>query len=224
VGLGAIAMITPWRAARAGAYEDLFDAIRNDDGAAVRSLMLKGVDTNSPDRQLGPALIYAASLRSLKALSALLESPLTDVNIRNRAGETALMWACLQGELDLAKRLIARGAQVNQAGWTPLHYAAIAGHLSVVQYLLERNAYIDAPSPNQSTPLMVAARQKQTTVAKYLVEAGADPSLSNEAGLTAADYFARSGESETADWMRARAAEYLKKYGTRERPVPAPSR
>ncbi|HPA88853.1 MAG TPA: ankyrin repeat domain-containing protein [Quisquiliibacterium sp.] len=207
--------------AHAGAYEDFFDAIARDDAPAVRLLLLRGVTPNSPDRTRGPALLFAVREKSFAAAMALLETPLTDVNVRNQVGETPLMYAALFGELPLVKRLIERGAQVNQSGWTALHYAASAGQLSVVQYLLDQHAFIDALSPNQTTPLMMAAREKHLSVAQLLIKEGADPSLRNEAGVGAAEYFLRSGDPQSAEWVRQKATEFLHRYGTKDRPVPA---
>lgn len=207
--------------ARADAYQDFFAAIARNDGRAVETAMLRGINSNSADRKLGPAVIYAVQQNAPAALKALLLSPATDVNVRNAQGETALMYAALQGELETVKLLIARGAQVNHPGWTPLHYAASGGQLSVVQLLLEHHAYIDAASPNGTTPLMIAARQQRPTVARFLVEQGADPTLRNDSGWSAADYFERHGETDQAAWMRERAAEFRKRYGSKEAPVPA---
>lgn len=209
---------------RAGAYEDFFEAIGRDDASAVRALMLKGVNTNSPDRTLGPALVFAAQSRASSVVRVLLDSPLTDVEAVNAAGENALMYAALLGDLESARRLVQRGAQVNRTGWSALHYAASAGGAPMIEFLLERSAYIDAASTNQTTPLMLAARQKQVTAARLLVERGADPSLRNEAGLTAADYFELAGNPEQALWMRTQAAKFIARYGTRDEPVPAPAR
>lgn len=207
--------------ARADAYREFFDAIGLDDARRVETLILRGISTNSEDPKLGPAIVYAAQQKSRAALQALLLSPATKVDARNAAGETALMYAALQGELETVKLLLSRGAEVNQPGWTALHYAASGGQLSVVQLLLEHHAYIDAASPNGTTPLMMAARQQRPTVARYLVEQGADPTLANEAGLTAADYFEQLGDAEHARWVRERAEAFRRRYGTKEAPVPA---
>lgn len=210
--------------AGADTYEDFFKAVRADDVRTVESLILRGISTNSSDRKLGPAIVLAAQERAYGALRALLLSPATDVNVRNAAGETALMYVALHGELPVARLLVSKGAEVNHPGWTPLHYAASSGQVSMAQYLLEQNAYIDAPSENGTTPLMLAARQKQISVAELLVKEGADPTLKNQAGLTAADYLAAGGHEDEARRMRARANEFLQKYGTREQPVPAQQR
>ena len=220
----AAAGLTAAPAVWAGAYEDFFEAIGRDDATAVRGLMLKGVNANSPDRSLGPALVYAAQSRASSVVKVLLDSPLTDVEAVNAAGENALMYAALLGDLDSARRLVGRGAQVNRTGWSALHYAASAGGVPMIEFLLEHSAYIDAASTNQTTPLMLAARQKQVSAARLLVERGADPSLRNDAGLTAADYFDMTGSPEQAVWMRTQAAKFTTRYGTREEPVPAPAR
>ncbi len=208
--------------ARADAYRDFFEAVGRNDARTVERLILRGISTNSADRTLGPAIVYAARERAHEALEALLLSPATKLDARNAAGETALMYAALHGELKTMKLLLERGAQVNQPGWTALHYAASAGQLSAVQLLLEHHAYIDAASANGTTPTMMAARQQRPTVARYLVEQGADPSLRNEAGLTAADYFERQGDTEHAQWFRAQAQAFRARYGSKEAPVSRP--
>ena len=207
--------------ARADAYADFFEAIGRDDARAVRTALLSGVSPNSPDRERGPALVYAVREKSFAAADALLEYPGTDVNVRNRVGDSALMFAAQHGEVELVRRLIARGAEVNKPGWTPLHYAATTGQIAVIELLLENHAYVDAASENGTTPLMIAARENQVRAARLLVERGADPSLRNEAGLDATGYLTRVGAPEDAAWMRERAADYLRRYGTKDAPVPA---
>ena len=199
--------------ATAGPAEELFRAIGRDDIGTIETLLLRGISPNVVDPSLGPALVHAAREGSVAAVRALLISPATEIDARNAEGETALMVAAGSGNLELVKLLVARKAQVNRAGWTPLHYAAGNGHQTVVEYLLEHNAYIDAASENGTTPLMLAARQMKITVARLLVNEGADPTLRNQAGLDAAGYFERLGETGHADWMRTRAQEFRRRNG-----------
>lgn len=206
--------------ALADPYKELFEAVQANDAGKVRLLMLRGLGTNSPDPKLGPAVVVATQNKSFAALSVLLESPLTNVNVFNSAGESALMYAALFGEMKVMRQLLARGAQVNHPGWTALHYAATGGHRDAIALLLEHHAYVDALSPNGTTPLMMAAREGHVSVARALVEAGADPSLKNEAGLGAPEYLLRSGNPDDAKWMVDRANAFLGRYGTKEAPVP----
>ena len=69
-----------------------------------------------------------------------------------------------------------------------MHYAATKGSVPIVRELLDKSAYIDAESPNGTTPLMMAAMYGSPEVVKILLEAGADPTLKNGLGLTALDF------------------------------------
>ena len=62
-------------------------------------------------------------------VQALVDWPSTEVESLNKADESPLMAAALDGQLDWCRKLIARGAAVNKTGWAPLHYAATRGHV-----------------------------------------------------------------------------------------------
>ena len=190
-----------------------FTAIARDDDRDVRVHLLRGVSVSARDRQGTPALVYAAAERAFKVLRTFLAIPGTEVDITNAADETALMYAALHGSVETAQLLLEKGAQVNRTGWTPLHYAASGGNPEMVRLLLEMHAYIDAESPNRSTPLMLAVRQKHEAIARELIAAGADPTVRNQAGLSAADYALRTDNRALAQWIRDKATEFAARYG-----------
>lgn len=181
--------------ANSGSYADFFVALQRDDAAAVRTLLKRGFDPNTVNPKGSPALIVALREPSLNVVTALLENPLTQVEVRTAQDESALMLAALKGYLNICKLLVTRDADVNKPGWAPLHYAATGGHVDVMRLLLDNNAYIDAASPNGTTPLMMAARYGSNDAVNLLLEAGADPVLKNVQGLTAMD-FARQVQRE----------------------------
>ena len=181
--------------ANAGSYDDFFVALQRDDAAAVRTLLKRGFDPNTVNPKGIHALIVALREPSLNVATALLENPLTQAEVRTAQDESALMLAAIKGYLDICKLLIARDADVNKPGWAPLHYAATGGHIAVMRLLLDNHAYIDAASPNGSTPLMMAAQYGTNDAVKLLIDAGADPALKNVQGLTAMD-FARQVQRE----------------------------
>jgi uncharacterized protein len=109
----------------------------------------------------------------------------------------------MKGQKEIVKKLIARDADVNKPGWAPLHYAATGGHLEVMEILLEEHAFIDAESPNKSTPLMMAAMYGSTAAVKLLLEAGADPTMRNELGLSAVDFAQKGNRRDAADLIAA---------------------
>jgi len=183
----------------AGSYEDFFVAVKRDDGEAVQALLNRGFDPDTLDPKGLSGLFLAVREPSPKVAAALIAWPKTNVETRTREDESPLMMAALKGHLDLAGKLIARGADVNKTGWTPLHYAATSGHLAIMELLLDQHAYIDAESPNGTTPLMMAAHYGSAAAVKLLLDAGADPGLKNQLGLSAIDFAFRAGRTEAAE-------------------------
>lgn len=188
--------------AGASSFDDFFIAIKKDDVAAVRQLAQRGFDLNTRNPEGEHALYLAIRDEASQVADFLLNQKPVDVEARTSKDESPLMIAAIKGRLDLVKRLIARKAEVNKTGWTPLHYAAShAGDNSVaiVALLLEHHAYIDAESPNKTTPLMMAAHYGSAAVVKLLLEEGADPLLKNEQGLNAIDFARKANRQASAD-------------------------
>lgn len=174
-------------------------ALNVDDDRTVRRWLEAGGDPNRVDERGQPALVLAMRDESFKVAAVLLQHPATRVDAANPAGETALMFAALKGHLDWAQRLVAKGAAINREGWTPLHYAASGGGTDVVRWLLDQGAAIDAPAPNRSTPLMMAARYGASESVELLLARGADTRPRNDRGLTAADFARGAGRDALAD-------------------------
>ncbi len=198
-----LVVLIQFSSSNAGSYEDYFSAIKSDDATTVRSLLTRGFDGNVRDAKGDHALHVAIREGASKAVQALLSWEKVEVEARNKADESPLMLAALGGQLDIVKSLIARDADVNKPGWTPLHYAATRGHLDVMRLLLDQNAYIDAASPNGTTPLMMAAFYGTPSAVKLLLEAGADPFLKNQQDLTAIDFANRANRAEAAEIIAA---------------------
>jgi len=187
--------------AHAGSYEDFFRAVKQDDPRTVNALLGRGFDPNALDPGQTHGLFLALRDGSAKVAEVLIAWPKTNVEWRSPKDESPLMIAALKGQTDLVRKLIARDADVNKPGWTPLHYAASGGHVEILQILLDEHAYIDAESPNKSTPLMMAARYGTPAAVKLLLEAGADPSLRNELGLSAVDFAQQANRPDAAEMI-----------------------
>lgn len=189
--------------ATAGSYEDFFVAVKRDDPQAIVNLLNRGFDPNTPDPKGHTGLFLALREGSLKSARALIDWPKTTVETRTADDESPLMMASLKGYTELVRRLIERDADVNKPGWTPLHYAATNGHLAIMELLLEHHAYIDAESPNGTTPLMMAAHYGTSAAVKLLLEAGADPIVKNQLGLSAMDFATRADRRDSAELIAA---------------------
>jgi ankyrin repeat protein len=67
-----------------------------------------------------------------------------------------------------------RPKDMNRGGLTPLLYAAREGHIEVAKALLAGGADIDLPEPDGATPLVIALMNLRWDFAKFLIEAGAN--------------------------------------------------
>jgi ankyrin repeat protein len=194
------------RGARAGSFDDFFAAIKRNNLSPLLGLLLRGFDVNTLDEKGLHGLHVALRADSLEV--AIYLATLTGVNVDSLTpqGESPLMIALLRGHFTVAQALVKHGADVNKPGWTPLHYAAThAGPdaLAQVAFLLENHAYIDAESPNGTTPLMMAAQYGEPEVLRLLLKEGADARLANQQKLTAIDFAQRGSRPTSAEILRA---------------------
>ncbi len=180
-------------AAHAGTYEDFFKGVELDLDGRVADLLARGFDPNTLSESGQTALYLALRDESPKVTQVLVAAPDLDVDLANRAGETALMMAALKGDVAVSRELIRRGAKVRRKGWTPLHYAASSPQVAVVRLMLQHGADIDAQAPNGNTALMMAARYGEEDSVTLLLAAGADKRVLNELGQSAQDYARISG-------------------------------
>jgi ankyrin repeat protein len=197
---------------KAGSYEDFFKAVELDQDSVVLELLQRGFDPNSPSPQGQPALMLAMQKSSNKVAEVLMGWKTTNLSIKNPQRETPLMLAAITNQLDWTKKLIEKGADVNQPGWTPLHYAVTKGSTAIMRLLIENHAYLDAASPNGTTPLMMAAHYGTPMATKLLLEEGADPTIKNQLGLTALEFARRANKPESAQYIEAFEAAWNTKY------------
>ncbi|EAY08303.1 hypothetical protein TVAG_401570 [Trichomonas vaginalis G3] len=125
----------------------------------------------------GTNVLHEASYQgNLRLVKSLIECG-CDKEIKDKDGDTPLIYASEKGHLEVVKYLISVGADKeakNSFGWTPLIWASIYGHLEVVQYLISVGADKEAKDNNGWTPLIYASRYGQLEVVKYLTSLGAD--------------------------------------------------
>ena len=82
-----------------------------------------------------------------------------------------------------------------------------------MKFLLSKDALPNAPSPDGTSPLMMAAQAEtvKPTVIQLLINAGADPFARNLKGEDAIDVARRTGNTDIAAAMEKIALERRKK-------------
>ncbi len=147
----------------------------NGDAVMIETLLKAGADANAALPGGETVLMTAARTGNPEAVKVLLQHG-AKVDARERSyGETALMWAASENHPDAERVLIAHGADVN-ARSNELEYSKDRFGLEGVMTILPRGHW---------TPLMYAARQGSLAAARVLVEAHADPNLTDPDGTTA---------------------------------------
>ncbi|WP_323017484.1 ankyrin repeat domain-containing protein [Castellaniella sp.] len=186
---------------------DWWSAIRRDDVSAVQGMLLRGTDPAALNQLGNPALTQAARDQSWRVFDVLKIAPGVKVDQPNARDETALMYLSILGQTDRAAALIQAGAQVNRLGWTPLHYAASKAQVEMASLLIDWGAIVNAPGPDGTTPLMMAALSGKPAMVQLLLSHGADSTMFNAAHETAAAWALKRNHTALAAQLETLAAQ-----------------
>lgn len=121
-------------------------------------------------------------------LKGLFERGFDAPNIRDGKGNSLLMLASYNGQLDATRVLLEHGGDpqlANDMGQIPLAGAAFKGNTEMTRLLIEYGADVNARMADGKTPLMFAAMFNRLEIIDLLIEKGADASLQANDGSTA---------------------------------------
>ncbi len=188
----------------------LVELAKRQDRAGVRALVASRADVNVAQGDGATALHWAAHWDDAE-MAGLLVRAGARVDAANDFGVTPLLLASSNGRPGMIALLLEAGADPNLAaaiGEVPLMTAARAGSLEAVDALLDRGAEVNykAPGHGQSA-LMWAISERHSSVAKLLVERGADIRARSTAGYTPLLFAARVGDLESAKTLVAAGAD-----------------
>jgi ankyrin repeat protein len=210
----------------------LWLACLNGSEAMVAALLAAGADAKAALPSGETVLMTASRTGSAEAVR-LLASHGADLNAREHTrGQTALMWAVAQQHPDVVETLVALGADVHarsaplprrihtrtagfnpsgvvdvvQGSNTPLLFAARQGDLHSARHLVAAGADVNDTAATGTSALVVAAHSGHTTLARFLLEQGADPNAA-EAGYTALHAATLRGDQTLAAALLARGAD-----------------
>jgi hypothetical protein len=108
----------------------------------------------------------------------------------NPFGKTELHKAVTAGDMEKARVLLDKGANVNakdKFGDTALHMAVSRGNIKLAELLLEKGADTNASDARGETPLHDAVTDGSTEMVKLLLDRGADVNAKDEDGKTPLD-------------------------------------
>lgn len=153
-----------------GARHTIFSAVAMGDAHAVRDIVR--ADPAALERQMdrtnrrGRPLHLAVTKRQRASVDALIELG-ADLDAPDASGLTSLDRAALQGDRDLAERLITAGARI------ALPAAVALGRRAEIERLLAQDPYALRPGGRWSRLIIRAAEQSAGDVIETLIRAGA---------------------------------------------------
>jgi len=184
----------------------LLDAVVENDIKTVRVQIQRGMSVETADPVGNTLLMLAAKEGRSDMVKTLLDLK-ANPRQRSSVGDSPLMFAALGGNVEIARLLVDRGAEINHSGWTALHYCAWAGKTDVCKFLLDKGANIDAESENGTTPLMMAVRGGHIATVKLLVWEFAELEVRNHDGATALQWALKGEHREIASHLKQAGAK-----------------
>src|SRR6516165_3751390 len=178
-------------------------------GSTVEALLKAGADPKtltSPDGET--VLMTAARAGNADVVRVLLDHG-ADVNAKETyKGQTALMWAAAEGHPAIVKLLLEHGADwkiqsqsretrlpklsaassvtpMARGGLTAFLFAAREGDIETARVMLDAGVDINQGDVDDTSALVVSALNKHYTFAKFLLDRGADPNVTDALGRAA---------------------------------------
>jgi len=182
---------------------------------AILALICAGACSGSLIGAAGPASVVDAAMTGNRdTVKALLQNG-ADVNTALGDGMTALHYAATRNDADLARMLLAAGANVKAAtrlgGYTPLLLAAKSGNAAVLDVLLSAGQPADlanSATVNGTTALMFAAQAGKVDAVTLLLDKGAKvDARENARGETALMFAAAYGRGDVIRALTAKGAD-----------------
>jgi outer membrane protein assembly factor BamB len=148
--------------------EDLWEAAKKGDVAAVKALLAKGVDVNAKTDYGATALHFAADKGHVEVVKVLLQHK-ADVNAKDTFySARPLAWAFMRNHAEVVKVLIEAGSEDADVS---LRAAASSGNLKLVQAILDTGKIKQAALDSALT----ATSPTHKDVIELLHKAGAKP-------------------------------------------------
>ncbi len=139
-----------------------------------------------------------------------------NINFKGMGGMNFLMWASREGDLDIVKLLLDKGANIDDkdtlSGSTSLMFACDNGKFDIVKLLLERGANVNLINNNENTALhnaceynpypypythWITLMNNKLLIIKELLNYGADPNITNRLKQKPIDVFKGTEKDKT---------------------------
>jgi ankyrin repeat protein len=196
--------------------KNVLEALPGADQADEQGRTVLTLTAGSPVPQWDPSRAESKSRKVREGpLRMLLESKKVNVNLQDKEGRTALMYATVMQHEAAVIMLLETRADVtlcDKAGGNALNLSmeqssAQASSESVLRLLLEAGIQTNVCAKDVRSPLMAAAWYGCTIALRMLLDAGAELDLKDEDGETALTLAAFKGYSEEVQMLLSSGAD-----------------
>jgi ankyrin repeat protein len=190
--------------------DSFVERAKNNDMEIITLFVEQGMEVSNPDVQDMTALSYASANKNMNMVKVIVED---GKGLRQEDLNNSLWIAVAAGYQDIACYLIDKGADVKYADYRGTNLLAVSPVAELTRYLLEKGADVNRADDDGVTPLMAVATELKVDenirveIIKVLLEHGADPNASNNAGTLL---------SQTRNYGRREIEKLLKEAGAKE--------
>lgn len=147
-----------------------------------------------------PKLIRAVAENHLDLVKGMLNAGI-DANLKDKAGNTALLYAVSMGSVEMVNELVQHGAnldlQFGKKKENILFECARNDSVSIAKILLKKNSsLLNNLNSDGETPLFEAARAGAPKLAQFLISEGMKTDIKNRSGDTAKEIARRNNMKE----------------------------
>ncbi len=168
-------------------------------------------DLNATDTLGRSAALIAAKAGRHDVVAALIEAG-ADINAQDNICLNPFLWGCISGDLELVRMTVEAGADLTlltRFGGVGIHPPAEKGFVEVVRYLAEEtDVNVNLTNICGWTPLLEAIILQdggpvQQEIVKALLDAGADPAMVDQWGVSPLQHARDKGFTQIADLLTA---------------------
>ena len=188
----------------------VMDAIRFNKPKLVELLLDHNARLDEAYKNVKEILMHAVRFGKSRVVSVLLKHILKHyasvvVNDADNILTSALMSACLRGEVAIVKVLLNAGFCVNtvdpETKDTPLMLAIRRNNVDLTELLIKRKANVNAACEHGETPLLYACRFGNFCEIAMLIDAKVDVNQKNDDGQTPLMYASECGHTNIAEML-----------------------
>ena len=197
-------------------YDEMAEAIENGDPDRFKALYGDSQLVNSKGRSGITLLWLAVKFQQEEIVEFLLDrgaSP--DVEID---WVSSIIGLAAEGDSAILRRILTAGASIDHKSGgmsrsLPVHHAARIDGIENMKMLLEAGANVNSRTETGLTPLSLAVAHRNIELVLYLLEAGADPTITNNYGASAVSSLVRENPNRISLKDVARVREWLTAHG-----------